>query len=86
MVEQKSPDIHKRLIAFLEKYPNRKITSVIIPPSLSEIPDIIRPLIDLQKIMYTNAAPLYILLKSLGIGVSEGKTIITLSDMYNIKY
>ena len=74
----------KRYIAFLEKYPDKKIAFMIIPMS-SAIPEEMVPVLDIRKLVYTNIQPFYLILRSLGIVMGDKrKTVYTLlSDMYD---
>lgn len=61
---------HERLLQYLEKNPDKPITSLILPPSLPSIPEIFRPLVNARKIIYKNGQPFYLVLRSLGIGIN----------------
>jgi hypothetical protein len=74
--------VGEKLIAFLEKYKNKNITRIIIPPGI-DVPHEIVDTINIRTIVYSNASPFYLALRSLGIGIMfKGKQNI-LSDMYS---
>lgn len=80
-LEQKNKKLFDRLMKFVEAN-KRKITSIVVPPSVTLVPEVIRPLINTQKIIYTNSTPFYLLLSSLGIGTTDDDMGTTFSDLY----
>lgn len=73
--------LHDRLIKFMEENP-RKITSIYIPMTLKRIPEILRPVIDIRGIVYSNATPFMVTLRSLGLGYTDANSQVMLSDLY----
>ena len=74
-------DLYNRLIVFLNENP-RKITRIITPMSLKSIPEIIRPLIDVRSIIYSNSVPFIVTMRSLGIVWTDPDKKTLLSDIY----
>lgn len=59
-------NIYQKFEKFILKYPNKKITRIIIPPNI-QIPKELLYLIDYKKIIYSNCFGLYLVAKSFGI-------------------
>lgn len=77
------PDIEKALLVWFEKYPNRPLNRIPVNPLLDKVPDELIKVMDIRHIVYDNAKPLYLLLKSFGFVPGTSKKSPTLySDMY----
>jgi hypothetical protein len=76
------PIIYKKFTEFLDKYPKKKITRIILPTHVL-IPEEILPVVDLRSIVYSNASPLYLAIRSLGIGINFKNRQMIMSDMYS---
>jgi hypothetical protein len=70
-----------RLCRFLEQN-TRNITRLIVPMSVKRIPSILRPIIDVRSIVYDNATPFIVTLRSLGLAYAGSKDQTLLSDIY----
>lgn len=84
-LKSKNPEIAKRLKKELDKLPPKKeITR--LPMSLQpEIPDLLRPLINIRKIIYRNMSPMQLILYSTcGILVGPSKKEPVFHDCYPI--
>ena len=75
------PSLYERLLEFLDAS-SRKVTRLIVPMTLKQIPEILRFLIDVRGIVYANSTPFIMTMKSLGIGYTDSKSKILLSDIY----
>jgi hypothetical protein len=82
-VKEYDPDMYTRIIAFIEKHPKRTATCIIIPPSLREIPEVLLDIVDFRKIVFVNGSPLYLVARSLNIGINYTKDLVLMSDFYN---
>lgn len=82
-LQQFDPKAHERLLNFFERYPKKKVTRIILPPTLKEIPAIFQPVIDLRNIIFRNGRPFYLTLRSLGIGNNFVKGEYIASDFYD---
>ncbi len=78
-------EIHKRLLAFMEKYPKKSISHILVPPTVTVIPELFRPLIDVRSIIYENTKPFYLGLKSMGFGYTFSKNMLLITDFFNPK-
>lgn len=76
------PACHDRLQAFFESYPKKTMTSVILPTSLREVPEIFRPIINVRTVIYRNCRPFYLALKCLGIGLHYSNAEFLISDFH----
>ena len=76
--------LYDRLLGFMERN-QRKITRLIVPMTLKRIPAILRPIIDIRGIVYTNSTPFHVTMRSLGIGYTNSKEQTLLSDIYTTK-
>jgi hypothetical protein len=73
--------LYERLLVFMDQNP-RAITRLILPMTLKQIPDIIRPIIDIRGIVYDNSTPFIVTMRSLGIVWTDTKNQTLLSDIY----
>lgn len=78
-----APDIHARLVEFLAEYPKKSMSFIMIPMGIA-IPDVIQPLINIRKLIYSNVSPFYLILQSFGITFQDKGTDIffLLGDTY----
>ena len=69
LVKEKEPKVYPKLLAFkgIAKGLEKEITRLCIPASIPEIPDILRPIISIRKVVYANCSPLYRILSCMGI-------------------
>ncbi len=75
--------VHKRLLVFMEKYPKKSISHILVPPTVTVIPELFRPLIDVRSIIYENTKPFYLGLKSMGFGYTFAKNMLLVTDFFN---
>lgn len=75
--------LHDRLLDFMENNP-RRITSIYIPMTLKKIPLILRPIIDVRGVVYSNSTPFIVTLRSLGLGYCDSDNKTLLSDIYDV--
>lgn len=73
--------LYERLLVFMDQNP-RAITRLILPMTLKQIPDIIRPIIDIRGIVYDNSTPFIVTMRALGIVWTTPKDQTLLSDIY----
>ena len=66
-LETYSPGLGQRMETFLRNNDHKRITQIIVPPIVHEIPQIFLKVMDIRKIVYTNGNPFYLVLNSLGI-------------------
>lgn len=85
IIRKIDPKIHKKLVDFKNKYPNRKeLISIVINPLLSKTPEEIIVLMNLRKHIYTNMKPLYLSLESYGMPLMHNdKKQLLLCDYYS---
>lgn len=84
-LQMKDPEIYRKLMNHLATLdPKKKITRIPIAATLTKIPDIIAPLVDIRSIMYKNTAPIQLLLRSLGADLGNSKQKPLFSDMYPV--
>ena len=76
--------LYDRLTGFMSRN-KRKITRLVVPTTLKRVPEILRPIINVRKIVYTNSTPFMVTMRSLGIGYTSAKEQILLSDIYTTK-
>ena len=80
------PELVIRKDKFFEKY-NKQVNNLLLPISLTYIPDVFIKITNIRKIIYENNRPFYLLLRSMGVAV-DNKDIYTLFSDYtttNIK-
>ena len=75
-----SPDIHKRMIAFLTA--NRPPTMIVINPIGNKVPPELIPLIKFTDIIHHNVKPCHLLLKQIGISCGFDSSKLLFSDVY----
>ena len=73
--------LYSRLVTFLNTN-NREVTRLIIPMTLKQVPPILRILIDIRHIVYTNSTPFQVIMRSLGISYTTPNDMLLLSDTY----
>ena len=78
------PDCHRKLLAYLKQCDEtkKKITRIVLPPSMGRIPEIFLPLIDIRSIIFTNCQPLYLVLKSIGFAYNFAPDKFLISDFF----
>ena len=77
------PQLLKRLDQYLERDEiKRTPTRIMLPPSISEIPEILRPLIDIRSIIFTNCQPFYLVLKSIGFAYNFAPDKFLIADFF----
>lgn len=82
-LEEKSPKMVRSLESFIKKYPTKDITRIPINPLTSKIPEELIVVADIENVVYSNAKPLHLMLKSFGINTGASKKQTTLfSDLY----
>lgn len=74
-------NLHDRLLFFIENH-KRPITAIYMPMTLKKIPLILRPVIDIRHVVFSNSTPFIVTLRSLGIGYTDSKNQTLLSDIY----
>lgn len=76
-------DTHDRLLQFLKDNPTKSPSMLLIPSTLTTVPEILRQIIDIRGIIYANASPFYLGLSALGFAYNfkNGKYIV--SDFFN---
>ena len=77
------PDIHKRFVDFMSRYPKKEISRVLIPMDM-EIPAELRDIADYRKVCAANCYSLLLILRSVNIVnyPKSKKAIILFSDTY----
>lgn len=80
-----SPDIHDKLIKFLDKADGKKITRIPLNPVLDKIPEELIPLVNTKSIVHKNCSPMYLAFESLGIssGIPTAKQVL-FTDLYGV--
>ena len=81
ILQEYDSSLYERLIKFTNKN-TRKITKLVIPMTLKQIPEILRPIIDVRAIVYSNSTPFFVTMRSLGIGYTNSEEQTLLSDIY----
>lgn len=84
-LEIKSPEIHKKMIAFLDKANGKKISRIPLNPVLDQIPEEIIPLVNIKSIVHKNCSPMYLAFESLGVssGIPSRKQVL-FTDIYGV--
>ncbi len=74
-LERVEPDTAARLKEALETLKDKEINCIPINPMLKEVPEILRKVIRVRGLIYSQVSPLYLIMKSLGlsIGADPGK-------------
>jgi hypothetical protein len=75
------PSLYERLLGFMDRNA-RAVTRLILPMTLKQIPLILRPVIDIRSIVYSNSTPHQVTMRSLGIAYTDSKDRTLLSDIY----
>ena len=78
---------YEKLIKYLEnikkKYPTKKITRMPLPITLTRMPKILLPAVDIRKIVYKNMAPSQLALEQIGMYLGDAKKMPLLHDYYS---
>lgn len=77
------PSIHDKLVNFIEV--NKRISSIVINPVLTQFPIELAPLINVRDIVYHNVSSIYMILEAIGINVGYSNDKLLLSDIYSFK-
>lgn len=77
------PAIYQKLLTYIENAGNKAITRILLPPTMSTVPEIFRPLIDVRSVIFTNSKPFYLALESIGFTYIFGKDNFLISDFHN---
>lgn len=75
-------NVHDRLVRFLEKWDSKSINQLLIPMTITTIPEIFRPLIDTRGIIKNNCAAFYLGLESMGFAYTYGRYDFLISDFF----
>jgi hypothetical protein len=81
-LETQDSEIYQRLTTFINKYGKRP-TRLVLNLDDPIIPETIRPLVDVQEIIYSNLKTLYTTLEQLGISCGNSDKQIIFSDAYH---
>jgi len=85
-IEEQDRDTYDRLIYTLEEikklYPNKSITRLVFPISITRIPKIFIPAINIRKIIYKNLAPTHLALEQIGLDLGPKKSEPLMLDIY----
>lgn len=84
-LKQYDRQCYDKFMTFLNQYPKKNISRIVIPVSLEKIPDILQPIMSTRKIIYKNGRPNYMFLESFGIGVNDKHYMYLASDFYNYR-
>lgn len=78
---------HDRLIRFMDEIEKNKLSYLLIPPTMTVVPEIFKDLLDFRSIIYTNTHPFYLGMESLGFGYCfnpTGKPSTLVSDFFTV--
>lgn len=75
------PELGHKLKMFLSST-NKKVTRLIMNPMMTEIPKEIIPIIDYRSVIFKNCSSLYLVMRSLGLGIGNNSDEILFSDYY----
>ena len=78
------PETEKRFTKFIAKYPNKNITSIIIPSTVPKIPEILKDIMDARSIIYKNGRPFFLILRSFNIAIGDKKHKYIASDYVDV--
>jgi hypothetical protein len=78
------PDMYDRLMAFVAEHPTKSFSRLIIPPSLATVPDIIRPLIDVRHVLFTNDKPFALFVSSFNLSYTSSDSKLLARDYMEI--
>lgn len=82
-LKKRYPKIHRNLIAFMEKYPKRDITYLLVPPSKGKVHKLFIEILDTRLQVSQAMTAYYHLLDSLGIGtIDKDRTDGLVCDFY----
>ena len=73
--------LYDRLTGFMDRH-QRRITRIMMPMTLKVIPAILRPAIDARGIVYANSTPFIVVMRALGVGYTDNRNQVLLSDIY----
>ena len=84
LLHETHPEIFVKLQKYLQEIEGKRgdITRLVVTPSATEIPEILRSLIDIRSIIYTNCMPLYLILQSMGCAFTYKKNMMLVSDVF----
>ena len=87
LLEEKEPNVHYKLLNFRAKTKElrEEISRLCIPASIPEIPEILKPILDIRKIIYSNCSPIYRILSCMGLDCTinlNNKEYSLISDIY----
>lgn len=82
-ISKTHPDIHKRLVVFLEKYPKKDINAVLVPPFKGKADSFFVDIMDIRSHISQVMSGYYLILDSLGIGTVDKRANTLVSDFYN---
>ena len=80
-VEKFDKQMRRRLDDFFIKN-KRDITTVVFPMTLKQIPEILRPIIDIRSVVFANSTPFHVTMRSLGIGYTDSNNKSLMTDTY----
>lgn len=78
---------YERLVQFMDEIEKNKLSYLLIPPTMSVVPEIFKDLLDFRSIIYTNTHPFYLGMESLGFGYCfnpTGKPSTLVSDFFTV--
>jgi len=82
----KDPETHdvllNKLAEIKQKYPNKIITRLVFPISITKIPKIFIPTINIRKIIYKNLAPAHLAMEQIGLNLGPKKAEPLILDIY----
>jgi len=82
-IKDNYPQIHERLIRFLESNPNRNISHILVPPFKGNLNDFFVDLMDKRAIVSSNMTAYYHVLESAGIGSVDRRSKSLVSDFHD---
>lgn len=82
-IEKTHPDIHRRLLAFMEKNPKKDINAVMLPPFKGNADPFFVDIMDIRSHISQVMSGYYLVLDALGIGTVDKKANTLVSDFYN---
>lgn len=82
-ISKSHPKVHERLLRFMEKYPNKDIPAIMVPPFKGKADDFFVSIMDIRSHISQVMSGYYLVLDALGIGNVDKRSNTLVSDFYN---
>lgn len=84
MLRKESPSVHRKLLDYMAelKKSKRTVSRLMLPPSIASIPEVLKPVMNIREIIYTNCKPLYLCLQAIGFAYNYGPDQFLVADFF----